>query len=66
MHFPDSTITMQFISSKDIVWRLSGNLGNTTGSADYLISMVNPDTILVTWRSGANGMSYVVTMDFGF
>ena len=62
--FPDSTITMQFLSSKDIVWRLTGNLGNSTGAADYLISTVNPKTILVTWRSDRAHVSYVVTMDF--
>ncbi|WP_139296850.1 MoaF N-terminal domain-containing protein [Halodesulfovibrio marinisediminis] len=63
--FPDSTITMQFISSKDIVWKITGNLGNSTGSADYLISRVNPNTILLTWRSGQAHVSYVITMDFG-
>lgn len=62
--FPDSSITMQFVSSKDLVWRLSGNLGDATGSADYLISLVTPDTIVVTWRSEERGVSYVVTMDF--
>ena len=62
--FPDSTITMQFVSSKDLVWRLSGNLGDVTGSSDYLISMVNPETILVTWRNEQSKVSYVVTMDF--
>ena len=63
--FPDSTITMQFLSSKDIVWKLTGNLGNSTGAADYLISKVNPKTLLVTWRSDRAHVSYVVTMDFG-
>lgn len=63
--FPDSTITMQFISSKDIVWKLTGNLGDLSGSADYLISRVNPNTILLTWRNVQAHISYVVTMDFG-
>ena len=62
--FPDSSITMQFVSSKDLVWKLSGNLGDATGSADYLISLVTPDTVVVTWRSEERGVSYVVTMDF--
>ncbi len=62
--FPDSTITMQFISSKDIVWRTTGNLGRSSGSADYLISRVNPQTLLVTWRSERAHVSYVITMDF--
>jgi len=63
--FPDSTITMQFISSKDIVWRTTGNLGVLSGSTDYLISTVNPQTLLVTWRSARAHYSYVITMDFG-
>ena len=62
--FPNSTITMQFLSSKDVVWKLTGNLGNSTGAADYLISKVNSKTILVTWRSDRAHVSYVVTMDF--
>lgn len=62
--FPNSTITMQFLSSKDVVWKLTGSLGNSTGAADYLISKVNSKTILVTWRSDRAHVSYVVTMDF--
>lgn len=62
--FPDSTITMQFISSKDIVWRTTGNLGRSSGSTDYLVSRVNPQTLLVTWRSERAHVSYVITMDF--
>lgn len=62
--FPNSSIAMQFISSKDVVWRLSGNLGSSSGSADYLISTVNPETILMTWRDATTGITYVITMDF--
>jgi len=62
--FPDSILTMQFVSSKDIVWKVTGNLGNITGSADYLVSMVSPDTMLLTWRSRVGKVTYIITMDF--
>ncbi|OBQ46149.1 MoaF N-terminal domain-containing protein [Halodesulfovibrio spirochaetisodalis] len=62
--FPDSTMTMQFVSSKDLVWRLSGNLGEATGSSDYLVSRINPQTILMAWRNEEHEVSYIVTMDF--
>ncbi|MEZ6854536.1 hypothetical protein [Halodesulfovibrio aestuarii] len=63
--FPDSTIKMQFISSKELAWRFTGNIGTSTGLTGYLISQVNPKTIIVTWRSKSEHVSYVVTMDFG-
>ena len=62
--FPSSGIALQFVSSKDLVWRLEGNLGLQTGSSDYLVSMVNDNTMLITWRSEQERHSYVLTLNF--
>ncbi|MCG8532453.1 MAG: hypothetical protein MI749_17570 [Desulfovibrionales bacterium] len=62
--FPASSITLQLVSSKDLVWRFDGNLGEQTGSSDYLVSMINNHTLLLTWRTVATNISYIATLDF--